>query len=340
MASDSIIIFKPGPIGDFLHSLPVIHTLKARLPSSTITVVTGFELADLVEENPFIDNILYIPSNIFRGDPLGLRRLTRDLKRKKPHTFIDLKSNVKSYLIGFLSGASVRLHYRKQRMVREGRVRLHAMENLHETIYPLTGRVSIDDFRAYLREKDERFIPHFLESRYPSRTTKGGKEERIVAMNPNVSIPDSSRHWPPEYFARLGDRVKRELDAHVILIGGPEDREYCEEVAKMVETELFVTAGELTLGQTGAILSKCAVLITGDTGPMHLAAAVGTKVIALFGSMDPRRAGPYGDGHVVVRKDLPCAPCEEKVCPLGTTQCMKDISVDEVFGEVRNILRR
>lgn len=340
MAPERIIIFKPGPIGDFLHSLPVVYALKKKFTSSRITLVTVPELTALTSANPFIDEELYIPSNIFRGDLPGFFTFLEKIRGLQADLFVDLKSNAKSTIIGALSGARKRLRYRKQRVAKEGEKRLHAIENLYATISPLEGEIPAESFRVYLRREDEEFARRWINALFSGAETaeKGGGH--AVALNPNVSIPNSSRHWPPEYYAKLGDRVKKELGTRIILIGGPEDRDYCDGVAAMMETRPVITAGELTLGQTGALLSRCRVLVSGDTGPMHLAAAVGTKVIALFGSMDPRRAGPYGSGHRVLIKDLPCVPCEEKMCPLGTTRCMKDISVDEVFEEVQNILFR
>lgn len=334
MATKRIIIFKPGPIGDFLHSLPVARALKERFPDATITMITSPVLADLAEGNPFIDELIYVPSNFFKGDLPAFFAFLKKVRALEADLFVDLKSNVKSVIAGALSGAGKGFRYKKQRGAREGERRLHAIENLFATISPLTGEMAADGFRVYLRREDEEFVDHFMATLSSGNASPREGENHLVALNANVSIPNSSRHWPPEYFARLGDRVKNELAAHILLIGGAEDREYCEGVAKMMETRPVITAGELTLGQTGALLSRCRVLVSGDTGPMHLAAAVGTRVIALFGSMDERRAGPYGSAHRVLKKDLPCVPCEEKTCPLQTTQCMKDISVDEVFQEV------
>lgn len=332
-----IVVLKPGPIGDFLHSLPAVEAIRAAFPESRISVVTGPENGDLVEAHPGVDERIYIPAHLFRGDVCGLLRFIRQVRATRADLFVDLKSNARSVLLGSLSGAGRVLRYRKQRPVGPGKRRLHAVENLLETVVPVTGPVSSPDFRVYLRKEDDEAAEAYCRSIGVGATACDGSGP-LVAFNPNVSIPGSSRHWPPDYFTRLGDRVAGELGATVVLIGGPGDRAYCDSIAASMARKPAVSAGVLTLGQTGALLRRCRVLVTGDTGPMHLAAAVGTKTIALFGSMDHRRAGPYGDGHVVIRKELWCAPCEKKICPLGTTQCMKDITVDEVFEEVRTIL--
>ncbi len=333
-----IVVLKPGPIGDFLHSLPAVTALRTAFPEARIVVVTGRENADLVEAHPAVDERIYVPSHLFRGDAPELVRFIGRIRALRPDLFVDLKSNAKSFLVGSLSGAGRVLRYRKQRPAGPGKRRLHAVENLLETVLPVTGAVPEPAFRAYLREEDEDAAAIYCRELPAGGAGPGKDSAPLVAFNPNVSIPNSSRHWPPGYFVRLGDRVGAELGAVVVLIGGPGDRAYCDSIASAMTRKPVVSAGALTLGQTGALLRRCRVLVTGDTGPMHLAAAVGTKTIALFGSMDARRAGPYGGGHVVIRKELWCAPCEQRICPLGTTQCMKDITPDEVFEAVRRVV--
>jgi len=100
------------------------------------------------------------------------------------------------------------------------------------------------------------------------------------------------------------------------------------------------TAGDLSIADSAALLARCNCLVSADTGPLHLAAAVQTPVIGLFGSTDPRRTGPIGKRHQVIRRGLSCVPCEKKHCPLGTRSCMADITVDEVFKAVDGLLKK
>ena len=153
-------------------------------------------------------------------------------------------------------------------------------------------------------------------------------------MNPTFGAAIPSRLWPPEHFARLGGMIGRELSAAVVLTGAPSDREYCETIAGSTDPRPVVAAGDLTLGQSAALIRRADLLVSGDTGPLHIAAAVGTPVIGLYGSVNTERSRPIGEGHVVLKKEMWCLPCEEKVCPLGTTQCMRDLRPEEVFAEV------
>ena len=329
-----IIVFKPGPIGDFLHSLPAVEALRNAFPDARITVVTARELADLVEAHPAVDERIYVPWDLFRGDVRGLLRFIGELRARRPDLFVDMKSNVKSFLMRRLSGAGKVLRYRKQKRVRPGERRLHAVENLLETVEPATGKVPGSPFRVYLRREDEEATDAFLRDTLPAESPVGRK----VALNPTVGWAIPSRLWPPESFGRLGDRIARELGAGVFFTGGPSDREYLDKIAAGMTERPVIAAGRLTLGETAALIKRCDLLVSGDTGPLHIAAGVGTKVIGLYGSVSTDRSQPWGEGHVVIKKDLWCLPCEEKVCPLATMQCMKDITVDEVFEEVRKVL--
>jgi len=297
-------------------------------------VVTSRELSDLVEANPFVDEKVYVPSALFRGDLRGFLRFAREVRDLRPDVFVDLRSNVKSFLLRNLSGARTVLAYRKQRKPKPGERRLHAVENLLRTVFPLTGDASGLEYPIHLREEDIRFADAFLEAQLGS--SRGTR--RVVVLNPTVGMAIPSRLWPPEYFSHLGGMIGKELGAAVVLTGAPSDREYCRKIAEGMDPRPVVAAGELTLGQTAALIREADLLVSGDTGPLHVAAAVGTRVIGLYGSVSTERSRPIGEGHVVLKKEMWCLPCEEKVCPLGTTQCMKDLTPEEVFGEVRKAI--
>ncbi|HEX9204511.1 MAG TPA: glycosyltransferase family 9 protein, partial [Candidatus Deferrimicrobiaceae bacterium] len=303
-------------------------------PRAHICVVTARELSDLVEANPHLDEKVYVPGNLFRGDLRGFLRFAREVRALRPDVFVDLRSNVKSFLLRNLSGARTVLAYRKQRKAGPGERRLHAAENLLRTVFPLTGIVSELEYPIWLREEDILFADAYLDS----RVDREGGNRRIVVLNPTVGWAIPSRLWPPEYFARLGGRIGKELRAAVVLTGGPSDREYCGTIAEGMDPRPVLAAGELTLGQAAALIRRADLLVSGDTGPLHVAAAVGTRVIGLYGSVNTERSRPIGKGHVVLKKEMWCLPCEEKVCPLGTTQCMRDITPEEVFAEVRKAL--
>ena len=331
-----IVVFKPGPIGDVLHALPAVAALRNRFPGSRIVLVSSGALRDLLDGYPHVDERIYLPSDLFRGDLPAFLRFAREVRSLRADLFVDLRKNAKSFLLRNFSGAKTVLRYRKQRKAPKAGRRLHAVENFLEAVAPVTGTVERPDLSIRLLDRDRAAIDRFLEREVSPEL----RDAPRVVLNATVGWAIPSRLWPPDHFARLGDRAREELGAVVFLTGGPEDRQYVDGIAGTMRGSPVVTAGTLTLGETAALIEKADLLVSGDTGPLHMAVAVGTRAIGLYGSVSTERSRPYGEGHVALKRELPCLPCEKKVCPLGTMQCMKDLSVEEVFGEVREALER
>jgi ADP-heptose:LPS heptosyltransferase len=162
-----------------------------------------------------------------------------------------------------------------------------------------------------------------------------GREARVIALH--ASGGRAIKQWPPARFAEAAARVAREFDATLVLSGSPGDRPIVDEVRAKLPDDIAIIdlAGELELPILGAVLERCLVFITGDTGPMHLAAAVGTPTVAVFGLSDPARYAPISTRHRVVRIDLPCAPCNRvrlppERCQGHTPDCLEGVTVDAV----------
>jgi 3-deoxy-D-manno-octulosonic-acid transferase/heptosyltransferase-1 len=172
----------------------------------------------------------------------------------------------------------------------------------------------------------------------PETKTAAAEEERhkdvpcFVAFNP-VAFWET-KLWEDQKFAELGDRLRAELGVGIVLTGG--EAGPLERIRGRMRTEAVNLGGRTTLRELACLYRKAALLVTTDSGPMHLAAAMGTPVVALFGPTDPARTGPYGPGHRVIRGALPCVPCLRKRC--DAPRCMTEISVEEVFDAVREML--
>jgi ADP-heptose:LPS heptosyltransferase len=162
-----------------------------------------------------------------------------------------------------------------------------------------------------------------------------GPEDRKVILNAPARWP--SKSWPKESFAELGDQLASRIGAKIILTGGRADRSLVEEIASQMRTRPLVAAGRTTLKELCALFRKVDLVITCDSGPMHIAAALGTRTVALFGPTDPRRTGPYGMGHRVLQKQMDCVPCFKRRCP--DNRCLKEITVEEVGEAAAEILR-
>ncbi|MDO9229609.1 MAG: glycosyltransferase family 9 protein [Syntrophales bacterium] len=172
----------------------------------------------------------------------------------------------------------------------------------------------------------------------PKAETVTGREgmnrdlPRFIAVNP-VAFWET-KLWEDEKFAELGDRLREELGIGVVLTGGESGP--LERIRGRMRTEAANLGGRTTLRELACLYRQASLVVTTDSGPMHLAAAMGTPVVALFGPTDPARTGPYGHGHRVIRHALSCAPCLRKRC--DDPRCMTEICVEEVFEAAREAL--
>ena len=160
------------------------------------------------------------------------------------------------------------------------------------------------------------------------------KDKNFIVINPIAYW--ETKLWDDDNFARLADLIKDNLKMNVVFTGS--EKESIEKITSGMTTYGINLGGQTSLSELAHLYKKARFVITTDSGPMHLAAAVGTPVIALFGPTDPARTGPYGEGHTIVRTQLPCSPCFLKKCP--TKKCMKEIFPEQVFAVVKNKLTK
>jgi ADP-heptose:LPS heptosyltransferase len=184
--------------------------------------------------------------------------------------------------------------------------------------------VPIVDRSLHLRwqAEDEAYVDEFLAKRFTSA-------DRLVALNTGGGW--YTKRWPLSSFAELGDRLATALGVRIVLPWGPGQLEDVHTVARSMRCAPFIPP-ETTLPQLAAFLHRCAAVVSNDSGPMHMAAAVGTPVLGIYGPTNPALQGPYGPGHRIVRKEgLSCLACNLTACPIGHP-CMQTLTVDEVFS--------
>jgi heptosyltransferase-2 len=145
-----------------------------------------------------------------------------------------------------------------------------------------------------------------------------------------------TKRWPSRSFAELGDRLTEEWGGHVVLVGARSDRATCADVREAMREPATNLAGETGIGTLVALFARSGLVVTNDSGAMHVASATGAKVVVLFGSTSPEWTGPRGSAAAVVRRHEPCAPCFQRRCAIGIV-CLTRISVDEVFAACRTL---
>lgn len=324
------LFFKPGAIGDLLHTLPALKSIRKKFPSAYVTVVVSPGLESLIQGTLVADRVQTFDKPKNKRSLKAFINFASLIRNERYDLFIDMQPSLRSLVLRWFSGARQVLVYRKRKMSEAGDRRIHAVENFLETVRPLGCEVSVDGIELPITPEAIRNSGRFLKER-------GVEDNRpLVALNCSVGAARPSRNWFPERFSALADRLIDDFGAQVVFVGGKEDREVVRTVLADMKNRAITAAGELSLPDSAALLARCGCLVSADTGPMHLATAVQTPVVGLFGSTDPRRTGPVGSGHQIIRKDLSCVPCEEKHC--STRACMAEITVDEVFTAVGGVL--
>lgn len=340
----NILIVKLSAIGDVIHTLPSLTALRKRYPDAHITWVVEEAAAGLVQNHPDLDLVLvsrrkswikyFREGEIYRALH-EIRTFLKELRQRPYDLVIDFHGLLKSALIVLFSGGKRKLGYDS----------LQELSGLfyNEKIPEDMNKHAVDrylDFPRYLGAKIIR--PEFVlpsdnaaQAKIKSLLEKYHLEnKKFIAVNPVAYW--ETKLWDNEKFAKLADLIKTKLNAEVVFTGS--EKESIEKITIQMQDKAVNLAGETTLPELAHLYKKAMMLITTDSGPMHLAAAAGIPVLALFGPTDPQRTGPYGNGHTIIRAGMPCSPCFLKKCP--TKQCMQDISPEQVFTVIEERLKR
>jgi 3-deoxy-D-manno-octulosonic-acid transferase/heptosyltransferase-1 len=340
----NILIVKLSAIGDVIHTLPSLAALRKLYPDAHITWVVEEAAADLIKNHHYLDAVLISRRKSWIEDfrQGEIRRPLQEIfsfikkLRQRPYDLvIDFHGLLKSSLIVLLSAGRRKLGYDS----------LQELSGLfiNDRIPEDMNKHAVDrylDFPRYLGAKTnqaEFVLPSdsAAEAQVQSILQKHQLEDKkFIAINPIAYW--ETKLWDNEKFARLADYIKTRLNIEVVFTGS--ERERLEQIVGMMKSKAVNLGGETSLPALAALYKKALLVITTDSGPMHLAAAVGTPVIALFGPTDPRRTGPYGAGHTIIRTELPCSPCFLKKCP--TKKCMRDISPEQVMAVIEEKLKK
>lgn len=335
----NILLIKLSAIGDVVHTLPSLAALRKLYPKAHITWVIEEAASDLIIKNPYLDRVIisyrkHWIAEFKKGRIYSswkeLAFFLRELRNRPYDIVIDFHGLFKSAILVSLSSGNRKLGYNS----------LQELSGFfyNEKISEDMTKHAVDrylDFPRYLGA--DGFEPEFMipiddENRERVHrlliTNNLSGKDRFVSISPNALW--KTKLWDEVKFARLCDRINKELKAEIVFTG--QEKDTLDRIQTMMKGRAVNLGGQTTLRDLAYLYKHSAVVVTTDSGPMHIAAAVGTPTIALFGPTDPKRTGPYGKGHTVIRKELPCSPCLLKKC--DSTICMKDITVDEVFDAV------
>lgn len=313
-----ILILRFGVIGDVVHSTALFRALKKYDPSIEIHYMT-YKVPSLpIENDPDLDKIWVIEAKTYKY----LINYAKELKKEKFDLFINLQPSIKTKFLSLLVGAKYNLTYKKT-------FKLHAVENFWRTAKPLFSDIVLDD-------ELQLFIPDEL---IQEISTYLNKEKKVIALNIGASGVRQGRKLPLEYWIQLAKMLVD--DYEIILSGAKEDTSLVDAIVQAVP-EVKSFCGKFNIKENAALLANCDLVISSDTGPLHIATAVGTHVIGVYGAAPISRTGPYGKKHIALKSDRECVPCNRRKCKYLKkgeiyTPCLTDITPDIILQSIDKI---
>lgn len=330
----SILVASPNWLGDAVLALPVLANLRRSFPKARIGLLVRPWLSPLFRSLPFIDELVELPR---KGE---LMWAATALRQRRFELALLLPNSFRTALISRLAGIPHRVGY-----MTDGRgllltvgVRPSIGTLLHQADVYL-GLLRALKWDAWLRptgfllppESDAEAEKLLIESGLPPHA-------RVIGITPGASYGTAKR-WPAERFAAVADRLEERLGTVALLFGSPQEASLTRVVRQRMRGAAIDFGGRTTLTELASLLRRCALLLTNDTGAMHLASALGTPCLALFGPTDPRRTGPLGLGHQILQNPPSCSPCRYRDCPIDH-RCMQGVDVERVVAAAEAVLTR
>jgi len=341
------LVIRFSSIGDIVLTSPLLRVLRAKFPQSQIDFVTRREYAELVRSNQNLNRTFEFDATTgFEG----LRKLKKTLKEERYDLLVDLHDSLRSKYLRSIRGPR-RVVVDKRILERSLFVKLK--KNVYKGIVPVSDRYieTLGEFGIVNDGKGlELHIPDEILFDVSGKIAplKLNRFEKVVGLCPGAR--HFTKRWPADRFARVGAALAQKMDAKVLLFGGKADEPLCNQIMWEVNNDAgsdraTSLAGQLGLLETAAAMQFCDVMITNDTGLMHIARAMHKKIVALFGSTVKEFGfAPDEPSAVLIeRSGLACRPCSHigrSKCPEQHFRCMSEIQADEVFLRAKGLLER
>ncbi len=338
----NVLVVQTSFLGDAVLTLPLISEIKRRFPATKLTLLCSPLGRDLLEGQPEIDAIIVDDKRRADRGWRGLWRKAQTLRAKRFTLALCPHKSFRSALLLFLARVPRRVGFRQSK----GWFLFHSRANRDALKHDVERNLSILEAVGVPPEECGRAINLLPRAESQERISRllaalgvqHGK--KIVGINPGSVWP--TKRWTAESFAILVQRLKGELDCEVLLFGGPEDAEIAAKIQTLNSGAAANLTGKISLRDLPAALARCSLLITNDSGPMHIAVAMGVPVVAIFCATTPSLGFyPYSSNAVVVEKSLSCRPCSShggRRCPLGTEDCIRLIDPDTVLKAAKRLL--
>jgi len=337
-----ICIIKPSALGDVVQTLPLLAAFRERFPGAKLSWVINGALAELLEGHPHLDQVIHFDR---RGAWAGWMRLLGDLRLQQFDLVFDLQGLLRTAVMNWSTRAALRVGLESSR------------EGAHlacHTVIPDTGRLVPAHLR-YWRVAEAIGMGHLRrqpvvalgdEHRSWVATQLHGATGATLAVHPGAGW--LTKRWPVEKFAVVAAKAARRFGLSIVLVGSPGERALSLQLENLIRrfappAQIVNLAGQTSLKQLAALLQRSDAILTNDSGPMHMAAAMGTPVVGVFTSTDPIRSGPPGSEHHLIPTRISCGGCYKKRCPYSGLKhlgCLEELTIERVWYALANLLDR
>jgi predicted lipopolysaccharide heptosyltransferase III len=331
----NVLIIKLRYIGDVLLATPTVRAIKAERPDVRVTMMVNRGTEDVLSGNPDMDEILVLD----KGSLAAQSQLIAGLRRRRFDTVIDLTDGDRSAFLSWISGAPVRIGFNDEHRFR-GRYYTQVVQSVAGMQHRIDRDLSaLKLLGVHASERSPRLC---LTGEDEARADEllgrlGIRRDRPIAI-----IQPGARYWfkawPYERFAELACRLASDYGYQVLIGGSREEEALAQQIHEAAKGCPISMVGLATLKQFAAIAKRAALFVGNDSGAMHIAAAVGTPMVALFGPSNPDEWGPCGNRVKVLYKGLDCRACFHPTCERGELNCMKQLSVQEVCAAAVQLL--
>ena len=342
----SILIIAPNWIGDAVMTQPLLAALKKQYPESNIDVLASTWVAPIYRACSEVNQVIEAKFEHKQLQWSLRKQLAQELAVKKYQACFVLPNSFKSALIPWLANIPFRLGYRGE--LRFGLINL-SLDNPSKVNRP----PMVEHYLALSQLLNEEQSASTLNSLVPKLNVAATAKQSVLAKLMSANIEPTniyvmcpgaeygpSKRWPTSHFAALAQRlIANDPNTRIILLGSKGDHALAQEIISQAKQHAHIHnwCGETSLDEAIALIGICKALVSNDSGLMHIAAALKTPQVAIFGSSDPAHTPPLSDKAKVIWLNLPCSPCHKRECPLGHLKCLNDILPEQVFATLSTL---
>jgi len=347
---EKILIVRLSAIGDVVHVLPALRSLRSNFPDSKITWLVEDKASDILKDHPDIDEVITFPRRKWQRNILKISKITNTLseifsfyeklRKDRYDIVIDFQGNLKSGVMTIMTGSENRIGFEKgyckefnylftTHRIRPLHKRMHKIDKNLTLLRGLNIETAFHRPELPVSKEDEKYISKFFR-------TNVNDSLPIIVVQPCTSKFGSYKQWPVSNYALLADKILESCEANVIFSWGPGEIKVVKKIVRNMKHKALVACKTKSIKQLIELIRRANLFIGGDTGPLHIASILDIPTVGIYGPKDPVIYGPYHSKAVVVRKELWCSPCKRRTCP--DPECMTSILPDDVFHAVNKLM--